>query len=253
MFELYQLRYFMAVVETVSFSLTEAGTRFLARAKSILYECNQASLELQKVDMAETLRLGLLRTIPARLLGRLIADFKAREPGALIELIEGTEQEIANRLEEGSLDLALTISRPERQPSDSLFLFEEGYGLALPATHAFAGQTSIDAGALSDERMIVRSRCEVLSETSRFFTDHNVRPPLVYRTDHDERALSMVASGLGITLMPDCYRSDDVHRVRLKGFDYRRRIALVPGPHDSDGEKARVTQQFRDICVSENW
>ena len=72
--------------------------------------------------------------------------------------------------------------------------------------------------------MILRSRCEILGETSRFFTSHNVRPRFAYRTDNDERALAMAGAGLGTAMMPDCYVHPMVARPRLKGFAPRRRM-----------------------------
>ena len=102
MIETYQLRYFLAVVETGSFTkaaervfvtqptlsagikklettlnsklfdrsakrvfLTESGTRFVPHAKSILYQLNLAESEIQATDRPQLLRLGILMTIPA--------------------------------------------------------------------------------------------------------------------------------------------------------------------------------------------
>ncbi|MCK5576370.1 MAG: LysR family transcriptional regulator, partial [Sphingomonadales bacterium] len=214
MFELYQLRYFLAVVETGSFTkaaerafvtqptlsvgikkleegletelftrssrrvfLTEAGTRFVPRAKAILFECNQAMLDVAHVENPSVLRLGVLRTVPFALVSRLIRDFRREDAGAVIELVEGTEQEMANRLDEGSIDLAITLLRGD-MADDDLLLFEEGYDLALAEDHPLAGKGQVGAAELANDNMIVRTRCEVLSETSRYFTDHNVRPRL---------------------------------------------------------------------------
>src|SRR5690606_7945799 len=136
MFELYQLRYFLAVVETGSFTkaaerccvtqptlpagiqkleaalkvrlvnrsnrrvfLTEAGAQFLERAKSILHQCSLAELELSELEAPKILRLGVLMTIPAARMSGLLGAFREAEPQMVIELFEGTEQEILNRLD----------------------------------------------------------------------------------------------------------------------------------------------------------
>ncbi len=294
MFELYQLRYFLAVVETGSFTkaaaracvtqptlsagikklegqldtqlfhrssrrvfLTEAGTRFVARAKSILFECNQAALELKGVAERAVLRLGVLRTIPSALISRLLRDFRREDAGAVIELFEGTEQEIANRLDEGSIDLAITILRGEpaarEDKSGELVLFREGYKLALAADHPLAGRDVIAAHELAEDNMIVRSRCEVLSETSRHFTDDNVRPRLVYRTEQDERALAMVAAGLGATVMPANYRHPGVVMVAFAGFDHMRTVALVRSRHGMAEENRDLAARFEAFTSSQSW
>lgn len=259
--ELYLLRYFLAVVETGSFTkaataclitqptlsagikrleeqlgvdlfvrnnkrvfLTTAGSRFLPRAKAILHEVNMASAEIAQTETADVLRLGVLQTLPAALVARLLAGFSAAHPGIRFDLYDGSEQELLNRLDERGLDYALSLRRVA--DNTSLPLFEEGYQLALPVTHRLAAEVVIRGEDLANESMIVRSRCEVLSETSRHFTDRNVRPPLVYRTAQDERALSMVGASVGITVMPDCYQASDVVRIPMRDFNPRRTVAL---------------------------
>ncbi len=289
MFELYQLRYFLAVVETGSFTkaaaracvtqptlsagikklegqldtqlfhrssrrvfLTDAGTRFVARAKSILFECNQAALELKGVEERAVLRLGVLRTIPSALISRLLRDFRREDAGAVIELFEGTEQEIANRLDEGSIDLAITILRGEPADGEAV-LFREGYRLALAADHPLAGRDLIAPHELAEDNMIVRTRCEVLSETSRHFTDDNVRPRLVYRTEQDERALAMVAAGLGVTVVPANYRHEGIVLVPFAGFDHTRTVALVRSSHGIAEETQELAARFEAFAPSQRW
>ena len=259
--ELYLLRYFLAVIESGSFTkaaqtclitqptlsagikrledqmgvslfvrnnkrvfLTTAGSRFLPRAKAILHEVNMASAEIAVTEQTDVLRLGVLQTLPAALVARLLAGFSAAHPGIRFDLYDGSEQELLNRLDERGLDYALSLRRVD--DNSSVPLFEEDYKLALSATHRLAGESVIRGEDLANESMIVRSRCEVLSETSRHFTDRNVRPPLVYRTAQDERALSMVGAGVGITVMPDSYEAPDVVRIAMRDFNPRRTVAL---------------------------
>ena len=259
--ELYLLRYFLSLVETGSFTkaaqaclitqptlsagikrleeqlgvalfvrnnkrvfLTTAGSRFLPRAKAILHEVNMASAEIADAEPGNVLRLGVLQTLPASLVADLLGGFAAERPDVRFELVDGTEQELLNRRDERGIDYALSLRRVE--DDGSVALFEEGYSLALPRHHRLAGEARIDGEDLAAEAMIVRSRCEVLSETSRHFTDRNVRPPLVYRTAQDERALAMVGAGLGVTVMPDSYAADNVVRATLNGFTPRRTVAL---------------------------
>ena len=133
-----------------------------------------------------------------------------------LSLFEGTEQEIQNRLGEGKIDIALTILRPTLK-LEMTPLYKEGYGIAVADHHPLAKKENIHPAEFAGEPTIVRSRCEILSETSRFFTDHNVRPRLVFNTAQDERALSMVAAGVGFTTMPDHYKMDGVKRIKMTG------------------------------------
>ncbi len=280
MMDIYLLRYFLAVVETGSFTraadrvfvtqptlsagikkleqqlghdlfertnrrvfLTDAGTRFLPRAKAILHECNMAQQVLDEAGKTPLLRIGVLTTLSNRKVGSLLASFKERTPNAAIEVVDGTEQELENRLEDRSLDFALSLHRGETEDR-ALPLGGESYVFILPLDHALAGRTRVNASDLAEEYMIVRSRCEVLSETSRYFTDRNVRPRLAYRTANDSRAVAMVAAGIGGTVVPESLVDDRVCAVRLMGFDHERRLGLFLPRSDVAVETLDVAAAF---------
>ncbi|MCJ9429048.1 LysR family transcriptional regulator [Kordiimonas marina] len=286
MMDLYLLRYFLAVVETGSFTraadrvfvtqptlsagikkletqvgqplfersnrrvfLTEAGTRFLPRAKAILHECNMAMQALEETRAAPVIRLGVLTTISTRAMGDLLAGFKKQAPEVVLEIVDGTEQELLNRLEDRSLDYALSVHRGAG-PDQAIALREEGYVFILPAGHALASRTRLVAADLAEEHMVVRSRCEVLSETSRYFTDQNIRPRLVYRTPNDSRAISMVAAGLGGTVVPESLVDERVTSARLQGFDYKRRLALYRPRYELPPVVAAAGQQFEGYVAT---
>jgi DNA-binding transcriptional LysR family regulator len=285
MFELYQVRYFLAVVETGSFTkasqrsgvsqptlsagvqkleqaleaqlfdrtkrrvfLTTEGTRFVEHAKIIMGEAQRALTGLKAVPKKQVLAVGVLTTISAFEVQRLIGDFMRTHPKTIVELYEGTERELNSRLDRESLDVALTILRSENR-ARARALYDEGYSLALSARHPLAHKPAIQVGELADDSIIVRTRCEMLSETSRFFTHHHVRPRLVYRTEQDERALALVGAGLGITVMPDHYHAASVARVPLLGFEERRTIALVR----ERKRPSALVQSFSEFAASQAW
>jgi len=288
MMDIYLLRYFLAVVETGSFTraadrvfvtqptlssgikklegqvgqalfertnrrvfLTDAGTRFLPRAKAILHECNLALQSLEEADGTPLLRLGVLTTLSSLAVASLLAKFRALVPQVTIEIIDGTEQELANRLDDRSLDYVISLYHGEPE-SRAAKLKSEGYCFILPKMHILAGRETVSAADLREEYMIVRSRCEVLSETSRYFTDRNVRPRLVYRTPNDSRAVAMVAAGLGGTVVPRSLVDDSVCALRLEGFSYSRQLALFRPAYEMPEASANAGETFEKF-VSQVW
>ncbi len=95
--------------------------------------------------------------------------------------------------------------------------------------------------------MIVRRHCELLSETSRYFTAHGVRPFFAARTTNEDRALALVRRGLGVTVMPDCFRHPGVVRPALADFAFTRTIGVVFAPHADAAamERGDVVQALR--------
>lgn len=280
MVDRYLLRYFLAVVDAGSFSkgaaqvnvtqptlsvgiaklerlcgtplfhrssqrvhLTEAGSRLLAHARRIEAEFNLALRSVAEAPAAQPIRIGVLSTIPTVMLERLVAEQRRRDARAPLEIVEGGERDLISRLGRGRIDLALTVLRAggewRQEP-----LYREGYSLALPGWHRLAGAEAVRAEDLAEETMIVRRHCEALAETSRHFTERGVRPRFAFRTTNDDKALALVRAGLGVTVMPDSFRTPDVARPRLAGFDLTREIGLL---HAGSSGAPAATAQFSDL------
>lgn len=208
-------------------SLTQAGSRFLAHARRITQEYEAAIREVSEAPQLKRVRAGVLSTIPARDLERVVAAHAKLGGGEALELLDSTERDIANRLSDGRLDAAITILRPGLESFAQEKLRNEPYVLFVATSHKLAGAESIDGGDLQGETMIVRRQCEGLPEISRYFTSRDVRPSFSLRTLSDDRAMSMVAAGLGVTVAPSSFKRSGLAAVRLTGFDLSRDIGLV--------------------------
>jgi len=281
MIDLYLLRYFLAVVETGTFTraadkcfvaqptlsagikkleaqvgqqlfersnkrvfLTDAGARFLPRAKAIFHECNIAVMEMKEAGSRPLLRLGILTTIPSSLVRQIITGVRGQMPDIAFEVEDGSEQELRNRLDERAIDFAIALERGPVEEDRMSLLMEEDYVFVLPDGAGHASGTEIKVSDLDDCPMVVRSRCEVLSETSRYFTDRNIRPRLVYRTANDIRALEMVAAGIGGTIVPRSLTrlSDGISWHPLRGFNYSRKVVLYHPRNSLSGNSARAAE-----------
>lgn len=268
MFSFYLLRYFLSVVETGSFTkasirchvtqptlsagirkleeeighvlfersnrrveLTDAGARFLVHAERILADYSLATMEMSQSIAATRIRVGVPYTVPSRAISAINTALSAGVGEHQIEILEGNQQELVNRLAQGRLDFAL-IARREPPEEAVLWHQTESYRLMLSERHPLASSPLIRAEELARENMIVRRRCEVLSEVSRHFTVRGVRPPLAMRTYNDATAIDMVRDGLGMTVMPVSFQAEGVACSELQGFDTNRHLTWVSGNSD---------------------
>jgi DNA-binding transcriptional LysR family regulator len=227
--------------------LTQAGVRLLAGARAIEGEFNALDARISETAERPVLRVGVLSTVPTRLLERVVAAHRARGAASGLQLVEGVERDLVNRLQRGRIDVALTLIRPGEQRFACEALFDEGYAVAVAADHPCAGREQVAAETLAQETMIVRRHCEVLSETSRHFTERGVRPRFSYRSTNDDRALALVRAGLGITVMPESYAAEGEAWPRLAGFGQRRTIGLMlaPGFQAGDGDGLEALRSLR--------
>ncbi|MET0270244.1 MAG: LysR family transcriptional regulator [Sphingomonas sp.] len=209
--------------------LTAAGARLSAHARRIEAEFALAEQAVAEAPLRSALRLGVLVTIPMAWIEAYLIALGGTLDAHPVEIVEGRERDLIERLSRGRIDAALTIVRPESDRFAAETLFEEGYALALPAGHRLAGRVTIAAEELADNRMIVRRQCELLSDTSRHFTARGVRPFFPARTLEDDRAIAYVRAGLGVTVMPDCFRAQGIVRPRMADFPFTRAIGLLWG------------------------
>jgi len=286
MIDRYLLRYFLAVVDQGSFSkaaaacrvsqptlsvgiaklerlvgavlfnrtnrrveLTEIGARFVDHARRIEAAFALAEAVGHDAEPRPLIRLGILSTLPVAWLEAAIAETRRQAPGERLEIVEAPQKDILSLLGRGRIDAAVAISGPDA-PTRRL-LFTEPYALALPTDHRLAESETVRAEALVGETMIVRRHCEALADTSRHFTQRGVRPFMAARTLSDDRALAYVRSGLGLTVMPQCFASPGVVMTRLSGFDIERRIATLVPP-DSVHRVARTAAYdiFTDVYAA---
>lgn len=209
--------------------LTEAGNLLLPMARTIEREFHAAEIRVGNLPVAvRPIRLGVLESLASAWLAQLVAACAGGDP---LELIEGGERELLAALASGAADLALTLVPPGGLRQPHVVLRREDYALALPATHPQAGAPCVTAADVAGETMIARRACEILGETSRFFTERGVRPRFALRSANDDRVMAMVAAGLGVTVAPRSLARPGVAMVTLAEFDRSRAIGLVFGDH----------------------
>ena len=195
-----------------SVRLTEAGTVLARHALTITSALEAASGDL--ADLAGlrtgTVRLAAFPTASSTIVPRLLAAMTGQHPGVQISYIEAEPPEAVAMLREGSIDLAITFSYPGDRSDPHLdsanglgseTLFTEDTVIVLSAGHPLASQEVIDLAALSEERWIagcLRCRGHLLAVCERAgFT-----PVISFETDKSSAVINMVASGLGVALLP---------------------------------------------------
>jgi DNA-binding transcriptional LysR family regulator len=92
--------------------------------------------------------------------------------------------------------------------------------------HRLAVYESVQLSDLNGERFIVRTHCETFDSTTKLLAKRGIRSQVVYRTDHDDRALALVVAGMGVALMSATFDAPNVKKVRVRDFDAKRVISL---------------------------
>jgi DNA-binding transcriptional LysR family regulator len=205
--------------------MTESGARLLPIARDLEMKFLAAD-NLAQATRAPwpALKLGLLRSLS----GTMMQELVARVPeGIGLELVDGNDAELRKALASGRADVIATLLRPGDAGTNAAAMLTEPYMLFVSAAHRLAGSDRVAPEDLAGEVMIARRSCEVLAETSRFFTQRGVRPRFSLRSESEDRCMRMVAANRGITTAPLSLRSEGTVPVTLDGYAFERTIGLV--------------------------
>ena len=185
--------------------LTEAGERIVDQARRALAEAERVKLVARqgRDPLKGTLRLGIIHTIAPYLLPGLVAALRRLAPEMPLDVEENITATLDRMLRAGELD-AVVLALPYEAPGvDVLPLYEENFEVVVPARHGLAKRKSVavedlDAGELLLLPVGHCFRDQVLDACTEFS-----RPPEPGRQGNSLETLrSMVASGLGITVLP---------------------------------------------------
>lgn len=229
--------------------LTPSGTRFAVHARRIEAEFAAAERDLQDTVPTKLVRLGMATTLPPSWIAAALSRARRASTTERLEVVEGRSSELVALLDRGRIDVMLGAIGDDAR---GRVLFEEGFAVAVANDHRLAGRATLAVADVAEETMIVRRHCEALAETSRFFTARGVRPFMAARTVSDDRALTYVRAGLGMTVMPLSFASEGIAMIRLTGFDPTRRVGVLVANDSASRIEgsvmvAAIEDTFRDL------
>lgn len=224
--------------------ITEAGAQLLPIARQLEQGFRAAEgLSAQSDNQWPQLRLGLLQSLSGPMAQAVVTAISTEFE---LEIIEGSNHELRSALASGRIDLALTLLRPDENAHTARPMMSEPYVMLVAQDHALAQATTLPPAAFAAEVMIARRSCEILQDTSRFFTRNGVRPRFALKSDNDELCLRMVVAGLGITTAPLSMAREGTVPVQIEGYDFERTLGAIWTPQASDTPE--LGQAITRIC-----
>ena len=248
--EIHQLRYFVAVAEEGSFShaaarehvsqpslsqqiqkleaelgqqlfdrlpravvLTEAGRRLLDYARQILTALADARRSVAALDheVAGRLSVGAIPSIALYVLPRLIARFERAYPKVTFELFEDTTEKLAQRLEDGTLDVVLASSGDETPSLAQHSLGTEALFMLLPEKHRLAHRKTIKWSDLAAEKFLLLHEVHSLAITvRRLLAANHLKPELVLQGAQLTTIAATIAASTRLVIEVPARRQADV-------------------------------------------
>lgn len=187
-------------------ALTTIGVEIVERARNVLAEVSTINdLATAAADPAASrIHLGLFPTLGPYLLPQVMPNVRRDFPDLELRLVEEKTDDILNQLASGHLDVGILALPIDDERLDYEVLFDEEFYLAVPAGHHLSGTAAVSVDVLAGEDIL-------LLEDGHCLRDHaldvcnlaGAAERQDFRSTSLETMRQMVASGLGVTLLPN--------------------------------------------------
>lgn len=187
-------------------SLTDAGEQIVARARRIL-EASDEVVTLARAHrdpFAGPLRLALLPTIGPYLLPRISQAIRRALPRLDLRLYEYQTEPMLERLERGELDLGILALPVKLEGLEARELFAEPFAVAVPERHPLAKRDRVQVSDLEGETLLLLEEGHCLRDQALEVCSHvGAGESQDFRATSLETLRQMVATGAGVTLLPE--------------------------------------------------
>lgn len=234
--------------------LTPEGVLLARRGEEVLGLLARAEAELTAATslQAGRVRLAAFPSGAATLVPDALALLAGRHPGIELELTEAEPPEAHELLRAGTVDLALTFAypdQPEPEQITSVPVLDDPLHLVTPDSDA-PGDGPVELAAWAEHPWVAgceRCRRELLA----LCAEAGFIPAIAFASDDYVAVQSLVAAGLGVTVLPGLALRAHQHRgVATRRLAAHRRIQLStygapPRPAAVDAVAAALTEVAR--------
>lgn len=264
--EMHQVRYFLAVARTLSFTraaddcnvaqpsltraikqlegelggdlfrrerpvqLTELGQRMLP----LLQQCYEAASgarsladSLKSGDVG-TLRMALTHSIDLSLLIPYLDQIKRQFNRLEFRFLRGDSRQVGEYLKNGEAELGIAAELgSDWDRLDVWPLFTEGFELALSERHPLASRSNIGIDDIRSLPFLSRRYCEHAERIAHSLREHGFDTECGHEVSSERDLIELLEADLGVAVLPHTATiPDTLRRQTIEGLDARRTVHL---------------------------
>lgn len=199
--------------------LTSDGTRLLPYARSLCAQYQSFQTQVDELTGLQSglIRIGTISSVATHWLPKIIQRFRADYPKIDYELVLGHYAEIEQWITDGRVDCGF-LRLPVKAGFDTIALEEDPLFAVLPEQHALAKLDRVPLHALCDAPFLLLEKSEK-AEISELFDRYDLHPHVQLRTVDDYAVMSMVESGLGLSILPGLILRRIPYHIAIRPLD----------------------------------
>lgn len=208
--------------------LTPEGQRLLPYAKGLCEEYQKLQMQVDDLRGLQSglIRIGTFSSVATHWLPKIIAAFQADYPGIDYELLLGDYTEIEAWIADGRVDCGF-LRLPTNPEFETIPLAKDRLMAILPEGHPLAAMDKVPLAALCAEPFMLLEK-GAKAEIAEVFARNHLTPQVHFTTWDDYAIMSMVESGLGLSILPELILRRVPYHIVAKELDVPayRTIAL---------------------------
>jgi DNA-binding transcriptional LysR family regulator len=197
---------------------TRAGQTLIQLGKRLLDDLTSTVGQIrdERDELHGTLRIAGGMTVCLYVFPALLKEFRRAHPRVEIKLITGATPRLVRQLRTGLADVAL-LTMPVEEPSFVVVpALKEELMLVMPPSHPLAAKRRVSPKDLAMEPFVLFEPFSNTRRTiDRFFTRVGIEPRVVLDTENVEILKALVASGMGLSIIPFQSIAEEIASNRL--------------------------------------
>lgn len=199
--------------------LTSDGMKLLPCIRSVCDDFQKLQMQADELNGLQSglIRIGTFSSVATHWLPNIIKSFQKDYPNIDYELLLGDYTEIEEWIADGRVDCGF-LRLPTRPDFETVFLAQDRLLVILPQNHPLADCEKFPVTALCNDPFLLLEK-GAKAEISDIFTRCGVCPKVHFTTWDDYAIMSMVESGLGISILPELILKRIPYRIVAKELE----------------------------------
>jgi len=231
-------------------SLTDAGRVLYEHAQIFDQQFELLKTELDQLSTLKKghIRIGLPSIVNSFFFSELIASFHQEYPEITFQMVEDGSKRIEEKVISDTLDFGVVVLPEEHDQFDYYSFVQESLKLVVPASHHLVPYQTVSLKELKEEDFIMFNQDFALRDRIiNACSEAGFSPRVISETSQLDFIEEMVASGLGITLLPESTCAEltmDVKEISLSNPKIGWNLAIIWKQEEHMSQVAREFIRF---------
>jgi len=238
-----------------SVSMTAAGKQFLADARQILMQVEEAAARAARLHHGETgeLRIGFTSSAPfIQAVSDTLSRFRRQYPDVHLQTRESNTREQIAPLNEGALDLGLMRKTQLPDMLDWQVILREPLLAMVPRDHRLAQRDAVTLAELVQEPLVFfdpRVGTGLYDDILGLLRPYGA-PIITQEVGEAMTIIGLVSAGLGVSILPASFKKVQLNGMRWLPIADEEAVSEMWLVWSRHHEQTQAAQRFREQLLA---